>query len=188
MRVVLLTLFLTAPLAAQPVFDRPAATPRSPSQWRVAAGVGLAASALAIVAAASAERSWQGPLSLGGRAWATVAEVPQDDAGSMRGGGGEAFAAVGTRNRWAGIRANVGVGVAVLDYSPGGFGCEPEYESCDDLPRGFEGALPYALAGLGVDLYPLPGVGIGAEIRPAVMDGPANVSTVEVGVRVQIGG
>ena len=145
----------------------------------------MTVSALTAVVTASAERSWRGPVSLGGRAWAIVDNGFEDDGATMSGGGGEALAVVGTRGRWLALRASAGLGLAVLDYGSTGPGCETP-EECRDAPRGFSGARPYALAGLGVDVYPLPGVGVGAEVRPAWMRGPANVSAVEVGVRVRV--
>ena len=142
--------------------------------------------ALSATVTASAERSWRGPTSLGGRAWVTAVSGFEDDGSTMNGVGGEALVAIGTGDRRLSLRASAGVGLAVLDYGNSGFGCEPEFEVCTGRDNSFTGARPYLLAGLGLDVYPLPGIGIGAEVRPALMAGPANVSTAEVGLRVRL--
>ena len=50
---------------------------------------------------------------------------------------------------------------------------------------GFEGLRGYALVGLGLDVYPVQRVGVGAELRAAFMDGPANATMVTAGLRVR---
>ena len=107
----------------------------------------------------------------------------------MTGGGGEAYVVASTRDRWIDLRAGAGVGLAILDYGPGGLGCDPAFEACVGGSGGsFASARPYLVGVLGLDLYPHRAVGLGVEVRPALMQGPANVSALELGLRVRFGG
>ncbi len=186
MRAALLIVVLAAPVAAQPVLFPEAAPPTAGPHWRVAPSVGLAGGGFATVLSLRADRTWRGPLSLGGRAWATLDHGFVDDGPSLSGGGGEALASVGTRDRWIDLRANAGLGLAVLDYASGGLGCEPEFEGCLDTGGSFSGVRPYLVGGIGLDLYLLPGVGLGADVRAALMEGPADISMAELGLRVRV--
>lgn len=168
-----------------------APTPPLETRWRVAVDGGVSANAMTTVGSASLERAWRGPVFLGARAWAALDPDGGfvDDGPSMTGGGGEAYAVASTRDRWIDLRAGVGVGLAVLDYGRGGLGCGPAFEACaGGTSDAFTGARPYLVGVVGLDLYPHRAVGLGVDVRPALMRGPANVSTVALGLRARIGG
>jgi len=154
------------------------------SSWRTGVDGGLAAVGLTRVAAVSVERSGPSRFGVGLRAWATAGPGGfEDDGAFMDAGGGEAYAVAQTGGRWAEVRARVGAGLTWLDYSPGGLRCEPGYGTCPPAPEGFQ---PYMLAGLVLDLYPIRQVGVGAELRAAFMEGPANVTMLTAGLRVRL--
>lgn len=160
--------------------------PSVPPTWRLAAGGGFVPVPFSFSASLSADRSWRGPLALGGRGWAITSTGYVSDGPYMTGGGGEGFMVARTQGPWLDLRASLGLGVAVVDYGVSSIGCEPEFDICDDGPEEFSGIAPYGLVGLGVDIYPTKRVGVGGELRGALMNVPSNVSTVEVGLRVRL--
>ena len=148
----------------------------APPHWRIAPSAG-AASTFEAVLALGVDRSLRGPFSLGARAWTMAGGLAVDDGPETRGGGAEALATVSTRGRWADLRASLGAGVASLDYASGGL-CEP-VATCET----FDGALLYVPAAVGADVYPWPGVGVGAEYRLALStEGPGLGETDGVGI------
>ena len=151
--------------------------------WSVGVGGGLHADASGSVALVRAERAWRGPLRIGGRVWSTAGSGFVDDGPTTQGSGGEAYAAAIAMGGWADLRASGGIGLATVDYSSGGF-CIP------DVPCGggsYDGVRPYAVLGLGVDVFPFPALGLGTEVRGVLAKGQAMLSTVEVGLRVRFG-
>ena len=50
----------------------------------------------------------------------------------------------------------------------------------------FRGTRPYAVLGVGADAYLSPRIGVGTEIRFSLMDGPASVSSAEIGLRLRL--
>ena len=171
-----------APGSAQPLPTAPV------PDWRVSTSLGLTGSAFHSIVAASAERPAYGPLQAGGRVWATLGSGFVDDGPTMEGGGAEAFAAVGTRDRWLDVRATAGLGLAYLDYSASGLVHYDPDLGFVQTGTSFKGVRPYAHVGLGVDLYPVRPVGVGLEVRLAAGAGEADVSAMEVGLRVRLGG
>ncbi|GAB5535241.1 MAG: hypothetical protein Rubg2KO_14900 [Rubricoccaceae bacterium] len=157
------------------------------SSWRVAVDGGFTSPALAPSVSVRAERTVRGALAVGGRGWGTLNNGFMADGASLDGGGAEGFAAIAEGLPWLVARGRAGVGLAILDYSSGGIGCEPEFEECVSTRGGgsVEGVRPYAVGSLGFDLYPVPNLGVGAELHLALMDGPATVSSGGVGVRVR---
>lgn len=157
------------------------------SSWRVAVDGGFTSQALAPSVSVRAERAVQGALAVGGRGGSTVSNGFMDDGASLDGGGAEGYAAFSGGLSWLEAHARAGVGLAILDYSSGGIGCEPQFEACglQRLGGSVEGVRPYAAGGIGLDVYPVPNLGVGAELHIALMEGPANVSSGGVGVRMR---
>ncbi|OZC02840.1 hypothetical protein [Rubricoccus marinus] len=186
-RLSLVFLLAVSHVAAQTAPETRSTVAPEAKPWRVAASGGIAGPWLNAAVSLSAERTVRGPVAVGGRlARFAESDVGIDDGGSMTGGSGEVFASLATRGSGLGLRALAGLGVAVLDYDGGGFGCFPEFGDVCSPSSSFSGARPYAVVGLGLDYYPQRSVGIGAEGRAALMDGPANVSSFEVGLRVRL--
>lgn len=158
-------------------------------RWRVNANVGLHGLAFSYVAAVGVEREMillpAGRLSAGARAWVVTGAVPVDDGGGLDGGGSEAQVTWSTGARVVDARAFGAVGLGVLDYFVGGL-CEPEFgDVCDE--GDFEGVVPYVLGGVGLDVYPVPALGVGAELRVGTSSPLRDLVSAEVGLRVRLG-
>lgn len=174
-------LLLALALSATPTASAQDAT----SGWRVAPSAGIVTTFQPTLALRVDRVS--GPVRLGVRSWAVTDGLGMDDGATMSGGGLDARVSIGARGRWAELWAATGLGVAAVDYSPGGFGCSPEFEECSPAPSSaFRGLRPYVPLAVGLDVYPTPVVGIGGAIEGAVMAGPANVSQLSVGLRVRV--
>ena len=167
--------------SAQGLTARPPA-----STWRVALDGGIAGSAFTTMGALSAERSL-GRVALGARAGA-VGGTSYLSPGSESSRFGEAFASVTRRGRVLSLRGSVGAGVADIDYYSGGeVFCEGPNAStgCSGTDLSVDGPRGYALATVGVDVHLTRTMGIGADLRIAGMPGPANASSVGLGLRLR---
>ena len=189
MRALLLTLCLSATASAQaPLFPDGTAQTRAAPHWRIGASGGFANGMETATGSLSAERAVRGPYAVGGRVAAYGGSGFVDDGSSAEGVSLDAFATAGTRDRVLDLRAGLGAGLAFIDYSTGGLGCFPGDDGVERCPKTTETFVPlaYALGLVGADLYLTAGVGLGAEVRLAWMDGPPNVSSAEVGLRVRL--
>ena len=101
-----------------------------------------------------------------------------DDAFGVEGTGGDVYAAVSVGRGFA-VRALAGLGIARVDDIKGFDGpFEPAIETV---------TRPYAVAGVGVDVYPVPVVGMGAEVRAVASRTETSLSLAGVGLRLCIG-
>lgn len=165
---------LFSPLADGKVLDTRAANPHV----RVATALGIAGETTSVVGAIEGEIVGSSPLSFGGRLWGTSGSISLD-AGSLNGGGGEAFARLSTRTRWIDLRAGAGLGFATIDEDGGFIVCGPMHP----CPTLHDGPLGYVPLTMGLDVYTFPGVGIGAEYRYVVSTADADLNSVEFGLR-----
>lgn len=172
----LLVLLLATPAVHAQLFPTGDAGRTAP-HWRVAVDGGLSG-ALTAVGSASAERTVSGPVSAGGRVMLYSSSGFQDDGGGIVGTAAEAFAAAGLRRRAADLHVFAGAGASAVRTYTNGFG---------GLGRSQARALrPHAVAGVGLDLYPLPGVGVGATVRATASDTAVTLATVALGLRVRL--
>lgn len=183
MRLVILLLLLASAAAAQaPLFPNGAGSLQTAApHWRVAGSGGFAVSNEAAAVSVSVERSVAGPLAVGGRGVMYVEGGFQDDGGSVEGGALDVIGSVSTRDRILDVRVFAGVGVSVVERSSGGF-AKGRAVSTEEGLFG-----PHLVAGAGLDLYPLAGVGVGVEARgvAAPVFG-TSLSTVAIGLRVRL--
>ena len=164
---------LVDPEGARPLFSDGTAAPH----WRAALGFGLANEAETAVPSLSLERTVSGPFSAGARVAAYTSGFV-DDGGPHGGGAVEAFAAAGPAGRYADLRALAGVGLSVSERSV-----------ALDEPftyRTERAVRPLLTGGLGLDVYPFAGVGVGVEGRLALAAGGPGLSEVGVGLRVRL--
>lgn len=184
---VLLVLLLAAPAAhAQPALFRgaPAAAPH----WRAGVDAGLSAT-LGGVASVEVERTVAGPFSVGARAliYDSQRGIPMDDGGGIDGSAAEGFASVGLRRRVADLRVFGGVGASSVRSFSGGLPLEPgDFSSGTTSRSGVRSLRPHLVGGVGIDLYPLPGVGVGGTIRVAASATAVPLATVSLGLRVRL--
>ncbi len=185
-RLLLLASLLVAPAAASaqralfPAGDAGRAVPH----WRAALGAGAAEDVAFAVVSLGVDRTLRSPFALGAR----VAVAPpigfSDDGPSTTGVAAELRASAGTSLRAFDLRAFAGAGVSAFRTSSGGFGIDipPEIEPWPAVrePRRVRGR---AVAGIGLDVYPAAGVGVGVELRGTLPTGSAELSA---GLRVRI--
>lgn len=176
MRLAALLLLASASASAQPALFQ--AGPAAAPHWRVAVDGGLSGY-LTAVATAEAERTVRGPFSAGLRGVVYTDSGFQDDGGGIVGSAAEAFASVGLRRRAADVRAFAGAGASAVRAYSGGL--DPEFGSSE--PRAIR---PHVVAGVGLDLYPLPGVGFGGTLRAVASPSEAVLATASVGLRVRV--
>ena len=187
MRLVLLLALSVAPVAAQaPLFPDGTATTRAVTHWRIGASGGFANAAQTGTGSLSIERTVGGASAVGARVAGYSGGGFTDDGTETDGGSLDVFASAGTRDRVLDLRALAGLGIAALDVTPSGLGCgEDDEPSCGGRDA-FRGVRPYLVAGVGLDLFVGAGVGLGAEVRVAAMQGPSNLSSGEIGLRVRL--
>ena len=186
MRFVLLLVLSAVPVAAQtPLFPDGTAATRATPHWRVGVSAGIANAAQTGTGSLSLERTVGGAAAVGARVAGYSGGGFKDDGTETAGGSLDVFGAIGTQDRVLDLRALAGLGAAVLDVTPSGLGCDDVESSCGERDA-FTGVRPYLVAGVGIDLYPGAGIGLGAEVRVAAIGGPSNVSSGEIGLRVRL--
>jgi hypothetical protein len=164
---------LVDPEGTRPLFQDGTAAAR----WRAALGYAIGGDAATSVPSLSLERTVRGALSAGARVLTYTEGGVSEDGGARGGGAVEAFAAAGTAGRWVDLRALAGAGLSVLDQ--GGSPLVPG-------SRGERRVRPFLTGGLGLDVYPFPGVGFGVEGRLALASGGLGLSEVGAGLRVRL--
>ena len=145
--------------------------------WRAAVGAAVGVDGATVVRSLSLERTVRGPVSAGVRFATYAGGGVVEDGGSRGGGAAEAFAAARSARRRVGLRAAAGVGLSVLDR-----GSSPLVPPV----RVRREVRPVLAGGLGLDVYPAPGVGVGVEGRLVVAPDGAELSEVGVGLRVRV--
>lgn len=165
--------------------ERARAGDASASRWRVHANAGMLQ--LSLVSAVGFERELAalppvGHLSAGGRVWGVFGSFPVDDGGGVEGGGVEAQVTAGSGSRWADARVFGAAGVGRLHAYSSGL-CAPPDGACGG--SAFDGVTPYVAGGVGLDVYPLRGVGLGAEVRLATSGPVRELYSAELGLRVR---
>ena len=187
-RVALLLAVLASPAAS-------AQAPRTPA-WRVSASAGVTGASdgrfgrpgdeRSATLSLGAERRVWGPLSVGVRGAGHASLAPETDgfrrAYLLR--TGEAFAAGSVRVApRVDLRATAGLGMAAISYPT----ADPFF-STDPVPRARRTTLSesFAAAGIGADIYLLPGVGVGGEVRLVSSLGEPTASEASIGLRLRL--
>ncbi len=181
MRLAAAFLLLASTASAQaPLFPNGTGLQTAAPHWRLSAGGGVSGE-LTGVATLGLERTVAGPFSVGGRGVLYSSAVFMDDGGRVTGAAVDVLGSVSNRDRILDVRAFAGVGVSVVERSSSGFG--------EGLAASTEEGLfgPHLVGGVGLDVYPFSGVGVGVEARgvAAPLFGTSR-STVAVGLRVRL--
>lgn len=151
--------------------------------WQITADAGLAGPWTNGYGSLAVQRQVRNALAVGGRIGGFGGRpIPFDDGGGQGGGFAEGFASLGHHGAAANVTLNAGAGLAAVDYSVGFIDCFPE--DCEGT--GFRGVRPYGLAGLGVSVFVTRAIGVGGDLRVALMEGPANASSGSLGLRVRL--
>ena len=181
MRLAALLLLLASAASAQaPLFPNGTGLQTAAPHWRASVSGGMSG-AVTGIATLGLERTLAGPVSLGGRGVLYTSGRFADDGERVEGGAFDVLASVSNRDRIIDLRAFAGVGVSVVERSSSGF---REFRAAS-TSEGLFG--PHLVAGVGLDLYPLAGIGVGVEARgvAAPLFG-TSLSTVAVGLRVRL--
>ena len=120
----------------------------------------------------------RGRFSAGGRVVGYSSGGFQDDGPGIVGTAAEAFASAGLRRRAADLHVFAGAGASLVRSYTSGFG-----EFGTSQARALR---PHVVAGVGLDLYPLAGVGFGGTVRATASDTAVSLTTVSVGLRVRL--
>lgn len=148
--------------------------------WRFSAGGGLSG-ALTGVATLGLERTVSGPFAVGARGVLYTSGGFVDDGGGVEGVSADVVGSVGTRDRVADLRAFAGAGASVVRYYSGGLEVETRQPA-----SGARALRPHLVGGVGVDVYPFAGVGVGIEVRGVVSAAGPYLSAGELGLRVRL--
>ncbi len=152
---------------------------RAVPHWRSALGAGAAEDAAFAVVSLGVDRTVRGPFSVGARIALATGGGFVDDGPSTSGVAGEVRASVGTALRAFDVRAFAGAGVSSFRTASGGFGFAADELLAPD-PRRVRGR---AIGGVGIDIYPAAGFGVGLEVRGTLPTGAAEISA---GLRVRL--
>ncbi len=174
----LLVLLLAVPAAhAQRALFPAGGTGRAAPHWRAALSAGGAEDAAFAVVSLGVDRTLRGPFSVGGRLALATGAGFSDDGPSTSGAAGELRASVGTALRAFDVRAFAGAGVSSFGTRSSGFG------ELDDVIAPSRRVRGQGVAGIGIDVYPAAGFGVGVEVRGTLPTGAAEVSA---GLRVRL--
>ncbi len=175
-------LLLAAPMAhAQGALFPTGDAGRAVPHWRGALSAGAAEDVAFAVVSLGVDRTVRGPLALGARVAVAAGGGFVDDGPSTSGVAAEVRASVGTALRALDVRAFAGAGLTSFRTSSGGFG-----DPAADGPPGRRPARIHgrAVGGVGLDVYPAAGVGVGVELRGTL---PAGSAELSAGLRVRLG-
>jgi hypothetical protein len=143
--------------------------------WRTAASVGLTDDGGTSVLALGADYAFGRRVAAGGRV-ALFAAGTIDDGPATEGGAFEGTLSVGTRLRAVDLRVFAGVGVATITTN--------RFEGGTEVGRITFGRQ-LLIAGIGLDVYPHPNLGVGAEARRVRSLGEPELSEVSAGLRLR---
>lgn len=175
--ILLLALAASAAVSAQPL--------RAPA-WRALAGAGVTADGRAGAFSLGAERRVWGPLALGVRGAAhtdLVFETDTIEPASLRWTLETLASGTFRVAPRVDLRAAAGLGAASLSYptavtlGPGGL---------YDGPSRARVVETFAAVGVGADVYLLPGVGVGGEVRLVSSLGNPTASEASLGLRIRL--
>jgi hypothetical protein len=150
---------------------QPAAAPR----WRTAASVGLTDDGGTSVLSLGGDYAIGRYVAAGGRV-ALFAAGAIDDGPATEGGAFEGTLSAGTRLRAVDLRVFAGAGVATITTN--------RFEGGTEVGRITFGRQ-LLIAGVGLDVYPHPNLGVGAEARRVRSLGDPDLSEVSIGLRLR---
>ena len=154
-----------------------AAAPGAGAQtWRTAAGLGLTRGGAASVVSLGGEHGVLGRFSGGGRVALFSSRRQVRDGQVQEGGAFEGTVSAHVRLGPAELRLFTGAGVATIT--------ENTFRSGREVRRYTEG-YTLLIAGGGVDVYPVPGLGVGVEVRGVRSSSPLDLAEASAGVRLR---
>lgn len=153
----------------------PAPAQTSAPIWRTAASVGTTDEGRTSVVSLGADYALGRRLAAGGRV-ALLSALALDDGPATEGGAFEGTLSVGTRLRAVDLRVFAGAGVATITTN--------RFEGGTEVGRVTFGRQ-LLIAGVGLDVYPHPNLGVGAEARRVRSLGAPDLSEVSAGLRLR---